>query len=169
MAEGQEKALHILVEDDVAKAILTELLRRIDSTFLSATGICCGGDAETLKSTIQAIKDTGLPVAVVLDADQHSTPKSNIFKLPGTQAPEKEIFGNAAVRDYVLNTYTLNLADFMGGLGDLDHHDWFARLSKRVSQDETVLVGELARIYSASIPEGEAASLIQQLKEASRK
>ena len=169
MAEGQEKALHILVEDNVAKAVLTELLRRVDASFLSSTGICCGGDAVTLKTTIHAIKATGLPVAVVLDGDQQPTPKSNIFTLPGTQPPEKEIFRSEAARDYLQHTYNLNLGDFVAGLGDLDHHEWIPRLSKRACQEETMLTVELARVYAGSVSEAEAASLLHQLKEASRK
>ena len=169
MTRGHEKALHVLVEDDVASAILRELLRRVDPTFLSTTALYVAGGASQLTGAIKTIQATGLPVAVVLDGDKPAVPKANIFKLPGTQPPEKELFASAAVQALIHSTYALNLPDFAAGLGGVDHHEWCPRLADRVNVSEHALVAEMARAYAKGISELEATSLRDQLKEASRR
>lgn len=169
MTKGHERALHVLVEDSVAKSILAELIRTIDGTFLATLGIYAAGSAPILVGTVKTLRDTGLAVAVVLDGDQPATPKENIFKLPGSRPPEKELFANPAVQDHVRATYGVNLPDFEAGLAGIDHHDWCVRLSQRVNQDEPALVCEMARVYAGNVSEGDASSLVGQLKESSRK
>lgn len=66
MSKGHEKALNVLVEDDVAQAILTEIVRRVNPTALGMMAIYIGGGAETLKTSIRTIAQAGLPLAVVL-------------------------------------------------------------------------------------------------------
>jgi len=67
MSKGYEKALNVLVEDNVAHAILTELLRRINPNLLATIGIYPAGGADTLRTTIRTVSEAGLRVAVVLD------------------------------------------------------------------------------------------------------
>ena len=168
MSKGHEKALNVLVEDTVAHAILTELLRRINPNLLATLGIYPAGGADTLRTTIRTVSEAGLRVAVVLDADQQPTPAENILKLPGTQPPEKELFASPAVQAYVQATYGLSLQDFSARLIGVNHHEWCARLAQQLAVDESALVWELARIYARGVPEVEAAALSQQLQEASR-
>jgi predicted ATPase len=169
MTRGHEKALHILVEDEVASSILRELLRKVDDTFLSTTALYVAGGSSELTGAIRTIRGTGLPVAVVLDGDKPAVPHSNIFKLPGNEAPEKELFANHAVRELISSTYAVNLQDFTAGLASVNHHEWCSRLAQRVNQSETALVCEMARAYVTGISETEATSLSDQLKEASRR
>jgi predicted ATPase len=70
MTRGHEKALHVLVEDEVAAAILTELIRRVDGTLLSTIGIYPAGGASEIGAAIKTIGATGLAVAGVLDGDK---------------------------------------------------------------------------------------------------
>lgn len=169
MTRGHEKALHVLVEDQVASAILKEILRRTDATFLSTTAVYVAGGASELTGAVRTIRATGLPVAVVLDGDKAAVPHSNIFKLPGTRAPEKELFESTQVQAMVQATYGVNLTDFAAGLAGVDHHEWCHRLADRVSVIEPALVAEMARAYVRGISEVEATSLRDQLKEASRR
>jgi predicted ATPase len=169
MSQGHTKALCVLVEDPVAKAVLAELVRRIDPDFLRSIEICPVGNAETVAVSVRALKDTTLPVAAVRDGDKGATPSDNIFKLPGSQAPEREIFGCAAVRDYILKTYRVNVEDFLSGVDGSNHHEWFKLLATCVSAEESALVCEVARVYAAALSEAEIASLTTLLKEASRK
>lgn len=164
MAQGHVKALHVLVEDNCAAAILREIIRRVDPEFLRSTGFCEAGDADTIGKTVKALKDTGLPVVAVRDGDKGAASSDNIYKLPGTLPPEKEIFGNAMVKEYVFAAYGVDLNDFSVSLRGVDHHDWFARLADFVNKDETALVGETAAVYARSLTELEVSSLVRQLK-----
>jgi predicted ATPase len=169
MTEGHDKALLVLVEDQCAQAILCEVIRRIDPDCLRSIGIHAVGDANTVSKTVRALKSTGFSIAAVRDADQGDAPSDNIFRLPGTQSPEKELFESEDVREYIQETYGVNLADFAAGnLIDVDHHQWFEKLSQYVSCDEHALTAEVARVFAYSLGEAEASALVNLLKEASR-
>ncbi len=169
MSKGHDKALSVLVEDDVACAILVEILRRVDSAILPTIGVYAVGGASEIKLAVKTIHATGLSVAAVLDGDKPAVPSENIFKLPGTRAPEKELFDCPAVRQLISASYALNLRDFEAGLAGIDHHEWCERLSQRVQQNEAALVAEMARAYARSLPETETSNLCYLLREASRR
>lgn len=169
MAGGHVKALDVLVEDQCAKHILNELIRRIDPNFLKSIAIHPFGDENLVGKTVAKLQEIGIPIAAVRDADKKGNPSQNIFKLPGSQPPEKEVFANADVDKYILSTYEIRLKDFMATMRKIDHHDWFSRLADELSLEESPLTCELARIYARSIPESEAFSLTNQLKAAIKK
>jgi len=169
MSQGHVKALHVLVEDECAKAVLTEIIRRSDQDFLRCIAIYPTGDADTVAKTVRAIKETGLPVAAVRDADQSATPSDNLFRLPGSMPPEKELWGNSAVKEQLQQTYGLNIIDFTAGLAGVNHHCWFSRLADHVNQQEPAILSEAARAYATSLPEGEVSTLTLLLKEAARR
>jgi len=169
MSLGHVKALTILVEDGCAKAILTEIVRRHDPTFLQSLHICVGGDKDRVRNTVQGLKQTFIVIAAVRDGDKQDCPAENIFKLPGTRPPEKELFGSPEVSVYVVDTYFLCLADFATELSGIDHHYWCGRLADRLGLSEDYLIGEMSRVYARSLPESDTLTLITLLKEATRR
>ncbi len=169
MADGHIKALHILVEDECAKAVLSEIIRRIDSNLLRSVGIYSAGDTNTIARTVRTLTDTGLPVIAVRDGDIEDDRTQNIFKLPGTMPPEKEILNNDAVSEYVERIYNVDLSDFLAGIGDVNHHEWFERLASHVNQEKSALMCEVCRVYANSILENEASALVELLKESVRR
>jgi hypothetical protein len=169
MAQGNMKALHILVEDECASAVLCEIIRRTDSEFLRTVGIYPSGGANQIATTVRTIKDTGLPVAAVRDGDQPETPRENIFKLPGNLPPERELLFNSAVQAYFDSQYRLDLGDFLAGISGVDHHEWFHRLADWLNQNESALIAESARVYVGNISENERSSLVTALKESVRR
>ncbi|APC07756.1 ATP-dependent nuclease [Neomoorella thermoacetica] len=169
MAQGHVKALYILVEDECAKTVLCEILRRTDPDFLRSVEIVPTGDTDLIAKTIRALKSTGLSVVAVRDGDKNGAPRENIFKLPGSYPPEKELFACQAVKDYIQETYALNLDDFVTSLSGVDHHDWFPRLADYINQDKSALVSEASRAYARNLPESEVETLTMLLKEAIRR
>jgi len=185
MTEGHRRALHILVEDQpgksVAKAILCELIRTIDPTFLDCVSVHPVGDCNTVKNAVKALQSTGLSVAGVLDADQNPPSSEskdrksgiNVFALPGNnviqtdRAPEKELFSCPGVKAYIQSQYNVNLDDFKTNLADTDHHEWFEKLADKLNLEESALIVEAARAYVRQLPETKRASLVDQLKAAS--
>ena len=169
MTRGNQKALHILVEDDVAAAMLTEIVRRIDPQFLTTIGIYESGGVDTIRTAIRTIAGTGLKVAAVLDGDQEPSPRENIFRLPAGPPPEKQLFASATVQAHVLDKYGLNIQDFSAGLAQIDHHQWCERLSQRLNMDRTAMVWELSKAFTSGVAEVDASGLVQQVQEASRR
>jgi hypothetical protein len=158
-----------LVEDAVAGVVLAEIVRRVNPTFLKTMGIFATGDTKTKHNVMVALSESGLPVAAVRDADKEGQAKENMFKLPGTLPPEKEIFANPNVQAHVLEIYGIDLPKFLAISPDLDHHEWFGRLSEALAVNEGALVHETAKVYARSLAETEVDSLVEQLKEAVQK
>jgi predicted ATPase len=168
MSQGHVKALHVLVEDECARVVLAEILRMVDPDFLRSIGIHPAGDSNTIAKTVQTLRATKLPVVAVRDADMGDQPSQNIFRLPGSLPPEKELFGSGSVKKYLEQTYGVNLNDFSATLSNVDHHEWFARLADYVNQNESALIVEVAKIYASSLSESDVSTLTALLKEASR-
>lgn len=166
LSEGHDPALHILVEDECAKAILQELLRPVDPDLLSTVSIAIAGGADLIKQTLKGLKKTGLSVAAVLDGDQTPDASINRFVLPGDEAPERELFRSDPVKNHIQTTYGFNLDDFAATLGGVDHHVWLARLAQRTHMSEEAITQELARAYVRGLSESYAHGLASQLKEA---
>lgn len=169
MAQGHVKSLYILVEDECAKAVLCEILRRADPDFLRSVDIVPVGGANLIGKTVRALKSTGLPVVGVLDGDMNDAPRENIFKLPGKYPPEKELFASYAVKGYMQQTYAINLDDFAATLSGVDHRNWFSRLAAYINQGELALISEASRVYARNLPETELTRLPTLLKEAVRR
>ncbi|MFC1604864.1 ATP-dependent endonuclease [Planctomycetota bacterium] len=168
LTQGRSKALTVLVEDKRAKAILVEIVRRVDTQFLQTIDICvCGGSAN-IAQTVRTLNNSSLPMAAVRDGDQPEIPSENIFKLPGNEPPEKEIFKQIVVREYISETYGISWDDFVATLPGIHHHEWLARLAQRIDVDAEMLLGEIARVYASAITESEAVTLINLLKETSQ-
>ena len=168
MTDGATKALSVLVEDECARAILRELLRRVDPGFLRTAGIYAGGGADSLAKTAGVLRATGLSVAIVRDGDQPEAPENSVFKLPGEEAPEKELFNNARVRVHIETRYGVHLDNFFAGLGDVNHHKWIQRLAGHVNVAESALLVELAATYASSVSENDAVNLRDVLRESVR-
>lgn len=168
MTLGNDKALHVLVEDNVAVRVLSEIIRRADPTFLKTIDIHPSGDTKTIQSVMKVLKETGLPVAAVRDGDKQGDATNNIFKLPGSRPPEKELLDNMAVRHRLNESYGIDVAEFLATEGGTEHHAWFGKLATKVMADEGALIQEAARTYATNLPETETDALTNQLKEAVR-
>jgi hypothetical protein len=169
MTGGHDKALHVLVEDQVAVSVVAEIVRRGDPGFLQAIAIHPAGDSRAIQSAMSALRDTGLPVAAVRDGDMQSQPRENIFKLPGSQPPERELLRNGAVQAHLQSTYGIDMVEFIGAVSEFDHHEWFSRLAQRVVTSAAALVQESARVYAQSLPENDIDLITRQLKESIRR
>lgn len=162
LTDGHDKALTVLVEDDAAAAILAEMLGRAEPEMLRTTAIMIGGyrdekdqsvggGKEAITAAMRTLREAGLRIAAVLDADAKEDLKNFVFKLPGTMPPEREVFGNAAVKQLWSSTYRLDVDSFLAELAGVDHHGWFDRLAARVGRDRAFLVGEACRVYAGSV------------------
>jgi len=168
MADGKVKALNVLVEDETAKAILSSIVRRHEPGLLPTWGIHIGGDKDRIGTTVRCLQDTGIALAAVRDGDVGDAPKENIFKLPGTEPPEKEIFQSAAFEKYMAETYGIDLANFRAGLMGKDHHQWLGLLASKIGVNPVALTWAAANVYVSGVPEAETSILVTLLREASQ-
>jgi predicted ATPase len=192
MSEGFDHALVVIVEDEAAEIVLSELMRAHDPHFLSTVRIAIAGlkrsdgqiEASGSAAIIQAIKtfsSAGLKVAVVLDGnelqwwsqdperdseEQRAMRALPIFKLPGTRPPEEEVLDNLAARAVLSSPpYGLNAVDVSSRLASGNCHDYIPELSRLLSCHKRHLLTEMARAYASTVPHSVRKLLIEQLKE----
>jgi predicted ATPase len=192
MSEGFDHALVVIVEDDAAEIVLSEILRAHDPHFLRTVRLAVAGlkrsdghiEASGSAAIVQAVKtfsSAGLNVAAVLDGnelqwmtqdrDQDSEEQKAvralpIFKLPGTRPPEEEVLHSAAAQAVLSAVpYGLNAGDVTRRLAMGNCHDYLPELSRRLNCHRRHLLTEMARAYATAVPHSTRTILIEQLKE----
>lgn len=179
MANGHDKALTVLVEDEAAKMVLSEILRYVDEAFMRTVGIYIagskgssgrpksGGKDAIRNALISLNQATNLNVAAVLDGDEVADPRHYIFKLPGDVPPEEAIFRCAPVRQYLNETYReLDINAIETELKNVDCHDYFKHIGRIVGCEEAYLIRETARCYAPYAGATETKTLVDLLKDA---
>jgi len=166
---GYDKALTVLVEDECARAVLAEVLDRVDRQFAQAVHFSWPAGKEEITTTMRATTRANLRLAAVLDGDAEDSAERRrlfIFKLPGSMPPEKEILANPAVKQYFQEQYGVGIDDFLAANAALDHHQYFPRLEEVTARSSAMLTGEAARVYVKALPATELGTLVNQLKDA---
>ncbi|MEN5175109.1 hypothetical protein D3C73_824460 [compost metagenome] len=116
----------VWVEDDVSKAILENILRRIDPTLMQSMDVCVlsGGEAG-IKASMRSLSKLGIGRIAVLDGDQAPIDDIGVLTLPGSLCPEREVFGASSVIDMLLDRYCISKNDIDHVKDSVDPHGWF--------------------------------------------
>lgn len=156
-------ALYILVEDDVAEAVVTELLRRHDSDLVKTVRVLIAGDKDRIKAMMAVFHDQKLNVCAVRDGDFGDDKKIKMFKLFGSEPPEKEIFKSESFR----KAFTALQVDFDAvdiKNKTLDHHRWFDVLETQLARKRAEILTLAAVAYLDGVPENDRLRLVEQIK-----
>lgn len=121
---GYQRDLTVFVEDDFAKLLLIEMIRRVDRGLLDAVNICPVGDKDAVASAVRLMTRIDQSSMAVRDADVGENPEDGLFSFPGNSAPEIEIFNNAAVRQHLLNSFHIDANNELAQQNVTDHHDY---------------------------------------------
>jgi predicted ATPase len=78
----------ILVEDDVGRVMMREVLRRFDKGLLEQSRIVAVGNTDDVARLVGAFRTEGVRAVGVRDADIGEDPASGLFSLPDAGAPE---------------------------------------------------------------------------------
>ncbi|WP_339747973.1 AAA family ATPase [uncultured Rubinisphaera sp.] len=157
-------SVYVIVEDDVAEAIVVELLRKHDPDFLKTTRILIGGDKDQISRMMSVLDDQRIPVCAVRDADFGDDPKRRMYKLFGNAPPEKEIFKSASVREHLVKERGVDWDAVDIENQNKDHHQWFDALIKQTAMKKAELLPVTARAYLEGVHEIEQKALLEQIK-----
>lgn len=165
MSDNHVRALHILVEDDVAKALIIALLRAQDPFLLRTVEVIEAGDKTKIQSLMEVMSEAKLPVCAVRDGDVGANPKLRLFKLFGTAPPEKEIILSEGFKSYAASKWSLVVQDILAELERMtDHHHWFGEISRRTGIPRDDIIKEGAEEYLKGIADTEKVALVNQIK-----
>ncbi|MFN9418448.1 MAG: ATP-dependent nuclease [Pirellula sp.] len=177
LTDGQDKTLTVLVEDDSASIVLSEILRNHDPSFLSTVRIAVARDKresgkidasgkDAIRNTMKTLSEAGLKIAAVLDGGEQADTNRYIFVLPGSRPPEAELYECSLVKQMLADRYKLNIPDLDGELSGQDCHRFFEIIGRKVTCAEDYLVRESAREYTRAVPASVVQQLVKSLKEA---
>lgn len=158
-------AMYILVEDEVAEAIVVALLRKHDPDFLKTTRVLIAGDKDRIHKMSSVFADQKLPVCAVRDGDCGTDKDLKMYKLFGDSPPEKEMFSSTSFRAFFQTHHGVDWAavDTINSAKP-DHHKWFEALETQTAMKKPELLPVAAKAYLDGIPELERTSLVEQLK-----
>lgn len=157
-------ALYILVEDDVAEAVVTELLRRHDADLVKTVRVLIAGDKDRIQSMMSVFQDQKLPVCAVRDGDFGADKKIKMFKLFGSEPPEKEIFKSSSFRSAFATTHKVDFGTVDVKNRELDHHRWFDALETQMARKRAEILPVAAVAYLDGVPENDRLRLVEQIK-----
>jgi predicted ATPase len=162
-------SLYILVEDDVAEAVVSELLRRQDPDFLKTARVLIAKDKDTIQEMMAVFHDQQLPVCAVRDGDFGPNQKIKMFSLfrsdPSVPlAPEEEIFKSLAFRTFLSKLPGVDLDAMDITNRNLNHHKWFDVLEAQMCRKRAEILPLAAAAYLDGVPESDRKILVEQIK-----
>jgi predicted ATPase len=161
---GMSQGKILLVEDCKARILLTELIRVAKNSLLKGVKISFVGNDDVVASLTKQLKDDGHTVVGIRDGDRGENKSAGLFKLPGSECPEREIFGHTAVREHLASAYGFNFANWLALNPECDFHDWPGEVAREVSKSEDGLWEQLCQIYAKAVPVDQLKKLIENIE-----
>ena len=87
-----------------------------------------------------------------------------LYKLFGSEPPEKEIFKSTTVRKHFADGHGVDWEGVDVVNKDRDHHRWFDVLEQQMAQKRPELLAIAARAYLKGVNETERDALVEQIK-----
>lgn len=164
LTNGHDKALTICVEDIFAKTKLTELLRIFRPGVLKDLQIAPIGDKSAVAQMVERLGELDIRAIAVRDADVGENISEGLFSFPGTLPPEKEVFLNDDVQQFLNEKYAIDVQEIFNTRGEeLDHHDYSKVISDEACCIKEILEGDAIRRYIEVKDESFFNSLLQMI------
>lgn len=148
LANGHEKAITICVEDIFAKSLLSEILRTFRPGIIKDIQIAPIGDKDAVAKMVLKLNELNIRAIAVRDADVGENAREDLYSLPGTQPPEKEVFTNSAVQTELNRIYNIDVLEILNTQGEeIDHHKISDVLAQEASCIKEILENDAIRKY----------------------
>jgi hypothetical protein len=163
----------LLVEDELAKDILSFLFARYDGALVAEVEIVPTGGEGQVKNGVRILQHTSkLACLGVLDGDKRNsgiTDEARILFLPGTSFPEDELV-SAVSREPAATAVTMNATpeDIFAAVSSclgLDHQYWIKTIAAHFGFPESIMIHELVRAWlTHGGIEEQAVTLIREIR-----
>lgn len=164
LSAGSAGKIIVGVEDPFAQSLLREILKRRAPELRPTLDIIPFGDANAVKNALAAIKLADIKAMAVRDADQSADKQNDLLVLPGTLAPEKEIFLHNDAKAVLQSEYGFDLDGFLAAYPDTDHHEYSKIAAQKSSSSREVIEADCIRAFLDGQPENWADELLEDIK-----
>jgi ABC-type cobalamin/Fe3+-siderophores transport system ATPase subunit len=165
LSAGNHRSLTILVEDDFAKLLLTEMIRMIDRDMLKCVEMHAVGNTKSVHSGSVLLQKLGRRSAAVRDADIGPDPANNVFSFPGTQAPEKEVYSCQEVKALISSEFGIDCDNVLAQRNIIDHHKFSEAIADEASTSTDYLCTLAVKTYLISLGSDSIRPLITSLQQ----
>ncbi|MGE4521926.1 MAG: ATP-dependent endonuclease, partial [Acetobacter sp.] len=163
---GERGHTIVCVEDEFAQSFLREILRRYDIHLLESVEIIPFGDARAVLSAHKVLSKAEKKSIAVRDADQGEDRPNNVLSLPGALPPEKEVFCSEASKRKLADLYRFDADAFLSAHPNMDHHEYFPKISEKISCSREVLETDCIRGFLDSVGPTWSQALCENIKNA---
>jgi hypothetical protein len=161
----------ILVEDEVAKAFLEEMLRRHNRPVFDNTCVVPVGNTDDVNRMVKSLRTQQVKVIGVRDPDIGANEEAGLLSLPGEKAPEELLLGNENIEEAekvlsgITDAFNRAKASGLGLAGSKWAKKVFSALPGELSASREFISDRLTLAWLAR-HESEAKVLVGQIEKA---
>jgi predicted ATPase len=122
LSGGVQRSLTVCVEDKFAERLLREIIRAEDPGLLKAIAIIPIGSQDDVRESVKLLSKLGKKSIGMRDGDIGAAANSDLYSLPGTRAPEIEVFEHSKVQQIFSQAYGVDIAAIRATASNDDHH-----------------------------------------------
>lgn len=165
LSAGSAGKVVVAVEDPFAQSMLREIIKRAAPDLRAAIDIKPFGDAKAVKNALAALKLAGVKAIAVRDADQSADFPNDLFVLPGSLPPEKEVFLHSSGKQALIDEYGFNLDSHLADYPETDHHDYSTIAAQKSASSREVIEADCIRRFLDAQPGDWASELVKEIKD----
>jgi len=161
----------ILVEDEVAKAFLEEMLRRYNRSLFDNACVVPVGNTDDVSRMVKSLKTQQVKAVGVRDPDIGANQETGLLSLPGEKAPEELLLSDENVLDAekvlcgITDAFSRAKASGLGLTGSKWAKKVFSALPGELSASREFISDRLTLAW-LSRHESEARILVEQIEKA---
>jgi predicted ATPase len=166
LSEGRSRDIVICVEDEFAKELVRAILRSTSRELVKTVTIEALGDKDAVGDFVRKIHPSNRRVIGIRDGDVGESPDDGLFSLPGSRAPELEVFENPSVIEHLNCKYQANISDIITLSAEANHHSWPEIIAAELELTVPVVINDAIVKYVDLLDNAEkekVASIIRQV------
>lgn len=163
LSNGHQKTLLIYVEDKFSKKLLVEIVRKFAPELSKAISIADVGDkGNVLQAVRYTCKHKGIKTIGIRDEAKTASEQDLMFAYPSDKAPEREVFMNQSVVDFLLQQYRINFSEI--ARTTRDHHEYSNTIARQCDVGVDTIEVQCIQVYIAHQEPAKFLPLINQIK-----
>lgn len=163
LSAGRERALIVCVEDDFARQIIVESVRRIDTALVSVVDVKAVGSTDAVREAVKLLLTMKRRAIGIRDGDVGGNAADKLFSLPGTRPPETEVYTNEQVRARIQSDFGVDVGLLMAEAG-VDIHEITSRIARASETPAEAIQTAAIKEYIGQLPESPLRELVETIR-----
>ena len=146
LTNGHQKTILVYVEDEFSKKLLREIIRKFSPELSRAVSVAAVGDKGDVLNAVRYTREhKGIKAIGIRDEQSTANAAEFIFAYPTDLPPEKEVFSNPIVAEFLFNQYHVDFMDIRRTAKD--HHYYADKISHQCDIDIPTIEVQCIQAY----------------------